>query len=840
MNRMQDMLAADTIERQLEFANLPEGWMALGLFVVFVVLVGSVLFIYRAEQRIGVSGRARLFLAGLRCAVIVLLAVIWLEPTLARFVHRRMEASTLILVDASASMGLQDRYPDSKNAQQVARALEGTSIDDPTQMTRAAIVGARLAKHNHELLRKLAANNPVSLFQFGDRLTPLGRVIPHEQVPILLDTQDQRNLPTSQPTSRPAGREAGAATELVLSADEQATDVGQAVRHAIESQAGSPVAAVVVFSDGRFNRGEPVEVVARYAREKKIPIHVVGVGDLSLPRNISVAAVEAPPSVFVKDPFQITAHLRSQGVPLNDLRDGLLEVQLLERDTDSDRGLLLQSKQVAVRPDGLIDPVVFHHQMTEAAERQLLVRVEPQEAEAIVNDNEKQVTVRALDNKMRVLVVAGTPSWTYRYLTRLFERDATVDLSCWLQSADRDAVRDGNTVIDHFPRDRQELLAYDGILLLDPDPQGFESAWISHVETLVAEEGAGLLYVAGSQNARRFAHDPNVSVLYDLLPVAIDPSEADLIINELGHFQTVAWPPVIAPAVANHAILTLSDSPEDNTRIWSELPGIYWHYPVQRAKPVATVFLRHSNPRMRNSDGGHVLLASQFLGSGRTGYLAYDSMWRWRSLGDQYFNRFWVQLLRHLVEGRRLSGRKRGFIQLERDEYAVGEVVTVEARITRPDRRPMLREQFEATLTVAGRPQPVMTLTAQPGRPGWYRGQFVPTTVGAHKIRIGLSTRDGSGPVSIRSQVRVGQPQLEFRATTLDRESLEVLAHQSAGGRYLSIDEVDQLVALIPSKTTNLILTGQPTSLWDRWWTLALLVGLLGIEWAGRKAAHLL
>jgi hypothetical protein len=220
--------------------------------------------------------------------------------------------------------------------------------------------------------------------------------------------------------------------------------------------------------------------------------------------------------------------------------------------------------------------------------------------------------------------------------------------------------------------------------------------------------------------------------------------------------------------------------------------------------------------------------------------LAYDGTWRWRRFGERYFNRFWIQLLRHLVEGKLLRGQQRGFIQVEREQYPIGEPVTIEARLLGEARQPLDREQVEATLSLDGRSLRTLTLAAQPNRPGWYRGQFVPTEVGTHVVRVELPGGSGLPPASIRNEVRVGQPDLEFRNTTLDRESLEVLARQSAGGRYLAIDEADQLVSLIPSKTVSLVLTGQPASVWDRWWTLAALMVLLGVEWAVRKAVRLL
>ncbi len=278
------------------------------------------------------------------------------------------------------------------------------------------------------------------------------------------------------------------------------------------------------------------------------------------------------------------------------------------------------------------------------------------------------------------------------------------------------------------------------------------------------------------------------------------------------------------------------------------MTGVYWHYPVRREKPVATALLRHSNPRMRNSYGGHVLLATQFFGSGRTGYLGFDTTWRWRRQGDRYFNRFWVQLLRHLVEGKLVSGQQRGLVQFERDRYAVGEAVVVEARLLDARHMPLQQDEVRAEVSAgaaATRPGEgsgvaTVVLKPQPNRPGWYRGQFVPSELGPHTLRIDLPGGAGTPAATIRAEVRVGRPELEFLRPELDRESLALLASQSAGGKYLDIDEFDQAPALIPSRTTSLILTGQPVPLWDRWWTLAALVLLLGTEWLVRKRSHLL
>jgi len=823
MIRSWDILAAETIERRLEFAHLPSGWAAIGFILLTCILLYLVFFWYRREQRAGTSIRARMILGVLRSTAIILLVAIWLEPVLATYIHRQIESSTLVLIDNSASMGLRDQYPIESDSERVQKVLEGTENANPAALTRTELVHTMLTKNQMQLLRKLSANNPVRIYQFGDKLVPLGNV--HE---------DNNNRKEEKESIDEPDR---VIQELNLSEPNQpATNIGRAIRHAIESQTNAQIAGIVVLSDGQFNQGEPVEVIARYADAKKIPIYSVGIGDPTTPRNASVTAVEAPPNVFIKDPFKIITHLRAQGLNCQSLN-----VELLERLRGMDEARVIQTKRTTVDMQGNIDPLVFNHQIGESSEVQLMVRIRPQDAETLTSDNQKEITVRAIENKMRVLLVAGAPSWEYRYLSRFLERDTTIDLSCWLQSADQDAVRDGNTIIDHFPRNREELFPYDCIILLDPKSNDFDPSWTAHVESLIGNYGGGLLYIAGRKYTPQFAHSPNTQELLDLLPVVIDASEADLIINELGHFQTVAWPMTVPPSAISHAVLNLSDQPGENAQIWSQLPGIYWHYPARREKPVATVLLRHSNPRMRNSYGGHVLLASQFYGSGRTAFMGFNTTWRWRRHGDRYFNRFWMQLLRHLVAGKLLSGQKRGLLQIEKDNYAVGETVTIEARLLDSQHLPLKAESIQASLSIDDRQQDTITLKAQPNRPGWYTGRFIPQTTGTYTIQIDLpGNQTTTQPAKLADRIHVGLADLELKSPQLDRDSLQTLASNSAGGKYLDIDQTDQLPSLIPSKRVSLVMTGRPITLWDRWWTLTALIVLLGVEWFARKRLNLL
>ena len=84
---------------------------------------------------------------------------------------------------------------------------------------------------------------------------------------------------------------------------------------------------MIVFSDGGFNQGASAEDVARFAAERGIAIHAVGIGDPSPPRNVRVSELSAPENVFQQDPFSINARFANEGIDGERLRVVLQEPQ---------------------------------------------------------------------------------------------------------------------------------------------------------------------------------------------------------------------------------------------------------------------------------------------------------------------------------------------------------------------------------------------------------------------------------------------------------------------------------------------------------------------------------
>lgn len=844
-------------ERRFELTNLPENWAAVVGLAVLGGLCWWVLRTYRAEARAGSTPAKRSLLTALRCAVIVLLALVWLEPVVATYLHRTIESYTLVLVDGSSSINIKDHYLNPEEKRTVTEFFNelgrGDAETNLEPVARSELIDLLLRGNHGAFLKGLTRNNRVKLYTFSEKTTEIATLAARreaEDEDLGGDAAESRRVGLDPPVIGELQGGSRPTLPLNLSHTGEVTNLGQTLRQAVDSLDGV-AAAVVVISDGGFNQGESADVLGRFARASNIPIHTIGIGEAALPRNIKVAEVLAPAQAFINDPFEIQTRLEVAG-----MEDELVTVELYaQKAGDPNDPVLVDRKSIQTRRGTAQYPLTFQHRGSEPGRAIFRVQAFSNLTEPITEDNSGQCYVNFLDRKMKVLLVSGGPSWTYRFVSRLLQRDETFNLSCWLQTADRTAVRDGNTIIDHLPDGASELFEYDVIVLLDPDARQFPTGWSELVDTHLTRNGAGLMYCAARKHAPLFFHTPSVEPLIQLLPVAADP-EADLILNEVGYYQRQSSPVEFPRGALDHPILSWSSgvgelqgsgansgTPQpQNFGTLKRLVRVYWHYPVRHEKAAATVLMRHGHPRMRNSAGAHVLLATHFVGAGRATFLGFDGTWRWRQFGEERFNSFWVQNIRHLAQGRLLGAQTRGRILTDRNRYTVGEPIVFRARLRDRNDQPLTQPDIPLQISTAGEDGPGarVVLHRDPNREGWYTGQFVARRTGRYTATIRLEGNKPQEEMIVTHAVDVRRSDLEILKPQMDRSQLITLAQQSAGGRYYDISQALSLPRQIRDRHETTVTRGAIEPLWDTGWALALLAGLLCLEWALRKRWQLL
>ena len=144
-------------------------WAVLGIILAAGVLVWLTVRSYLREGQ--VARRAKLGLAGVRIAVILLVLVTLLEPAIVLRRVRTDYSSVVVLVDDSLSMSLADRFGQGNSTQPSPRraalaARLGVSEDELSGLSREEIV-KRLLEEPSGPVAKLAKEHPLVLMKFS-------------------------------------------------------------------------------------------------------------------------------------------------------------------------------------------------------------------------------------------------------------------------------------------------------------------------------------------------------------------------------------------------------------------------------------------------------------------------------------------------------------------------------------------------------------------------------------------------------------------------------------------------------------------------------------------------
>ena len=528
---------------------------------------------------------------------------------------------------------------------------------------------------------------------------------------------------------------------------------------------GQPVAGVILATDGRSNTGEdPLRAVEAAARQN-IPIFSIAAGADEGPRNIRLAEIEVSPVVFVRDPMMLAVVVEARG-----LRDAEATIVLEQRVNDGDWEPV-GNQRVVLGEDGILKRTSFRITPRVVGQYEFRARVEDAGPELTLDDNVATAAVKVVRQQIRVLLIAGAASPEVQFLRNALDarparRVRRLDPACrsGLSPARRPPDPRGCRTTE------PSCASYDALLLVDPDLRALGQQWPEMITHFVGQEGGGLIFVAGELYSQQLFEAADSKAAGGdwtrILPVVRDPglfrTEAEVRLSSQNTYTLE-----LTPEGRGDPVFEFHPDPIRNRAILTSLPGMYWSFPVTRARPGATVLARHGDPRMQNQYGRHVLLASQLYGPGRTVFIGFDSTYRWRYLSEDYFDGFWARLVDRVGRNKALGGRFPFQVHLGKGVYRVGDRVSVGVRYTDPA---ALAEASELTaeLEIAGQPPEPLRFEKVPDDPGLLTATFPAQQAGAYSLRIVPATAADLG-----SGVRVVDHDVPRRAAeTGDRRAV--------------------------------------------------------------------
>ena len=747
-------------------------------FLLFAAaLIGVTALGYRKTFR-PLSPAWRRGLIAVRSAVLVLIAFCMLRPVVVSTETVPQETFFAVLVDDSASMSL---------------------VDGAGAETREA---AALSAFERALLPELEADFQLRYFAFGATAQRLPELT---QLSALHSDQSDVRRSTSA--------------------------LGQALATVDDQLGGLPLSGVLVISDGADNSGVDSQIAAREFAAKGIPVFTLGVGETALGNDLGIEGVTAASTVLEGSVFNAQVRLSQQGfagerVRLSVLEDGIEVAQ---------REIVLGAADVAQR---------FELELTPSREEAIVYQLEaelldPQRAqsEKILENNRYSFLV---DNSPKpaldVLFIEGHPRNEYKFIQRAVRPDSSLRLATYLRTGPEKFYRQGiespTELSEGFPANKEDLFEYEAIILGDIEQEFFSVDQLALLDDFVAERGGGLLLSGRVDEG--FIGTP----LADIAPVSL--VEESLLPRSLqggirrgDHATGALFSPQLTQAGRVSPLLRLAGDDRTNLALWSSLPPLQGVYATGRIKPGASVLLEH--PTLDYQNQPLPVIVSQRYGSGRSMSITTASTWRWQMMlpvADQTQEKLWRQLLRWLAVG----AEERIELSFDREFYNLGDTVTVEAKIVDAN----YEADNEASLWLQ-REDPLGGLSDTPmqwqlSEEGVYQAQFVAEQEGVHQLLVEVASAAGEGRAENtekRASLVVTPSLREYSDAGLDEGVLRRIA-ETTGGVYQPLERADELAAAI-SNTPTAYTKELITDLWDSPWMLALLIGLLCLDWSLRR-----
>jgi uncharacterized membrane protein len=764
---------------------MPEAkWVFAGAAVLGATVLASYIWAKgRSTQR-----WLHIGLAGLRWFILLIVAVCLFDPEWVEAIKHQQKSRFAVLLDTSRSMNTKDVAPGRLEASK--------------------------AWVQNQLGNSLPAETIIERYAFSQSLAQL----------------------PSFDSAKPTG---------------DATGLADALESLLAVPRDDPLTGVLVCSDGIENvRPDPLAAGKLYYR-KGIPIHTLCVGSTNDMKDIVLENVQVKRAVPNQAPTKINLAVRSFGY-----RGLSVPVQILSGKQ------VVAAGQMKLKDGSQTVEIEFTPR--QRGFQIYTVQIPVQNGEWLATNNRRMFGLEVIDPTIRVVYMEGTPQQPgssipeWKYLKDALESDPNIKVKTlyrqfgnngqFLNTVDADPDT-GERIypVEHptkgFPRTLTELLNYDVIIHSDIKTESFSSEQLESMSKLVEEYGGGFVMIGGNSAFGKGGY--HRTILDRIIPVAMerenDSSARPITLH-------------VPPAAFSHPLMALGATREETELIWTDkFPLLHGCNLVDRAKPGATVLAVDATAR--NQYGPRLLLAVQNIGKGRSMAFTSDTTRSWgkdfetiwgepinaslplreSNCDSRYFRQFWVNAVRWLAAGRIVRTNNPVSLELACSYCSPGEKVSAMIKVRDADLKSLEGADVMLFLTEAAKANgPVKAVYDRSSQ--CYLADLSPPSAGAFTVSA-VAALKGKAIGDDRQLLVCEASDREMADLRAKPELMAALACASGGKAFtLEQHEGTQLSALFktpPPAASEY----RRNPLWDKWWCLATILGLLTIEWSVRRLA---
>ena len=550
--------------------------------------------------------------------------------------------------------------------------------------------------------------------------------------------------------------------------------------------------SVVILSDGIITEG----IDPTYQAEKlQIPIFTIGVGDSAQKKDVEIYNVLYNQFIYAGKQTQIEVAIKNYGFENKSAR-----VSFFEEKT------LIESKDVILSGTGL-DKISFNYKPATGGEKKLRVVVSPLEGEASAANNSRTFYLDVLDTKLKVCLIAGTPSADVSAISKSISIDKNIQLKKLIQISQNRFWNDIKpTVID----------SSDLLFIVDFPTSNSSQALIDKISSAVSQNKPFFFLLSSNVDLTK------LKGFEKPLPFSFSKS-----VNEFLQVQ---------PDLNTKSFSSYFSTGNDQKNIWDNLPPVSQFATELSSKPGSNVLVKS---KVKNIPIGNPLIISRSLGKQRVFSILAGDIWKWQLQTAERDPEFFDNFVNDIVKWLSASSQQKQFrVTTDKKIYSPSEEVEFTAEMYDQTFAPV--DTANITLKISSGLK-TFDLTFSPNGNGLYTSTFVPAEAGDYSFE-GTVQFNGLKLKSETGRFSVGEIQIEKLDTRMRTDFLKSLSN-SSGGYYYTLENhsglKDKLTKLNQNSSKEKIIKNE-YQLWSNEWTLILIILLFAAEWFIRKRAGMI
>jgi len=556
------------------------------------------------------------------------------------------------------------------------------------------------------------------------------------------------------------------------------------------------IASVSIISDGVITEGaNPLFT----AEKLNIPVFTIGVGDTTRRNDIEIRNILHNEYIYAETPTTISATLLNKGFGNKPASISLYE-----------NGNVLEKRNITLSGDGTQNET-FNYVPKSGGEKKLTLEVNNNEGEFTFENNRRVFYINVLSNKIKILIIAGSPSPDLSFVKSSLEEDKNLTIKSLTQVA---AGRFIEKITPSAALDSAEI-----IVLIGFPTKGTSTELLNQVKEAVSQKGKPFFLL--------LEDNTDFNKLKSLQPEL--PFNIRNIDNGASEVQ-----PVVSSSESENPLLQSNAANAVDT--WNNLPPVFITNAEIIAKPESETVVK---AKMNNVALNTPMIILRRLGSKRSISLLASGVWRWKlQTATKQVNIFDSFIHNSMKWLKSFEEQKQVSIKTTKKLYALGEPVEFSAEVYDASYNPV--NDAEVKISIKHEDQKDEIILNSLGS-GLYEGTYQTTQTGDFAFS-GTASRNNKELGSDGGSFNIGEVDIEQLNPNMDYEFLSSLANNT-GGRFFFYPDMNELYPVLKNIQQNASKEKTEISeirLWSSEWLLIIVIILLGIEWFIRKQSGML